>query len=163
MQEYGPCSSCGGEITKDSDFCPHCGILLERMIFVPCDTHPRGRAVGVCILCRVPICHDCLHINEGRRFCPEHKNVRVEQDWALIFQSDDINEAELVRSFLESIDQQVILRNFTAHGFIWDGGGDSAFSRQAVNRPAKLFVPVPEYVAARKALEEWESAPQVGE
>ena len=161
MHEYGPCPSCDGEITEDSDFCPHCGILFEKKIRVPCDTHSQGQAVGVCILCRALLCHECVHTKGGRRFCSEHRNVKVEQDWALIFQSNDINEAELVRSFLESISQQLILRNFTPHGFVWDGGGDSLFSRQAVNRPAKLFVPIPDYVGARKALEEWEAAGQV--
>ncbi|MBI2618649.1 MAG: hypothetical protein HYW57_01040 [Ignavibacteriales bacterium] len=81
--------------------------------------------------------------------------MKMEQDWALIFESPDINEAELIKSVLESVGQRVVVRNFGPNNVVWEGGGDSLFSRQALNRPAKVFVPIPEYEKAKLALDEW--------
>ena len=158
MSAYQPCPSCGEEITEDSDFCPHCGTVFENAPSIPCDDHSQKTAVAVCIICRKLLCEECAHVKSGRRFCLEHRSVKVEQDWALLYQSADVNEAELARSFLESINQRMVTRNFQAQGSIWDGGGDSLVSRQVLNSPAKIFVPIPDYVQAKRSLDEWKSA-----
>lgn len=152
------CPECGGEVTSDSDFCPHCGELFEGSDALRCSFHPQNRAVAVCIICQRTVCEECGKKKQNRWLCPDHSNVTVEQDWALIFQSPDINEAELVKSVLESIGKKVVARNFGPNNVVWEGGGDSLFSRQALNRLAKLFVPIPEYDDAKKALREWESS-----
>lgn len=158
MRDVGRCASCDGEVTEDSDFCPHCGILFERAGKTFCDVHPDETARGLCIICRRLLCRQCGFKKSGRWFCSDHKMVAVEQDWALIYESPDINEAELAKSFLESVGVHVVVRNFGPNTVVWDGGGDSLFSRQALNRPAKLFVPIPEYEQSRLALVEWDSA-----
>jgi hypothetical protein len=81
----------------------------------------------------------------------------VQQDWARIFQSTDINEAELVKSILQSGGFTVQVQNFNSIGFVWDGGGDSSLSRSALSKPAKVFVPIPEYLRARDTVREWTS------
>jgi hypothetical protein len=81
----------------------------------------------------------------------------VEQDWAEVFRSTEIADAELVKSVLESAGQKVLVQNFNSMGFIWDGGGDSPISRSNINKPAKVFVPIPEYLDAVKMVEEWKS------
>ena len=50
------------------------------------------------------------------------------------------------------------VQNFNAVGFIWDGGGDSPISRSNINKPAKVFVPIPEYLDAVKEIVEWKSS-----
>ena len=152
------CTQCSGEVTADSDFCPHCGVLFEKVSSARCDTHPQTRAEGVCIICRKLVCDRCGKQRAKRWFCTDHSDVKVEQDWALIFESPEINESELVKSFLESVGLHVVVRNFGPNNVVWEGGGDSLFSRQALNRLAKVFVPIPEYVDARKAFREWDSA-----
>jgi hypothetical protein len=144
-------------VTEDSDFCPHCGSLFDRADDVMCDLHGSSRAEGVCIICRTVVCSRCAKKVRGRWLCRIHVSVNVEQDWALVFESPDINEAEFVRSLLESVGLLVVVRNFGPNNVVWDGGGDSLFSRQALNRPAKVFVPIPEYVQARDALADWEA------
>ena len=158
MQKNGLCANCDGEVTEDSDFCPHCGRLFEQTGTAFCDSHSDETATGVCIVCRRLLCNKCGSRKSGRWFCNDHKNVAVEQDWALVFESPDINEAELAKSFLQSVGVHVVVRNFGPNTVVWDGGGDSLFSRQALNRQAKLFVPIPEYEQSRQALEEWDSA-----
>lgn len=158
MRSDQQCISCQGEVTGDSDFCPHCGVMFEQAGVTSCDSHPAEAAKGVCIICRRLLCRQCGSRKSGRWFCVDHKSVEVEQDWALIFESPDINEAELAKSFLQTVGVHVVVRNFGPNTAVWDGGGDSLFSRQALNRPAKLFVPIPEYEQSRLALEEWESA-----
>ncbi len=157
MREYIRCPSCGEEITQDSDFCPHCGILFEETGSVQCDIHPDATGSSVCIICRRILCERCTHLKEGRRFCIDHKSVRVEQDWARVFQSTEINDAELVRSVLENAEFHVQVRNFNSIGFVWDGGGDSPQSRSNIGKPATVFVPIPEYLKAEALLQEWES------
>ena len=155
MAEYIPCPSCTEDITPDSDFCPHCGILLEPAGAVACDRHPGNEAFGVCIICRRVCCKECLAANRGRLFCTDHKKVRVEEDWAEVFRSTEIAEAELVKSVLEAAGHKVLVQNFNSIGFAWDGGGDSPVSRSNINKPAKVFVPIPEYLEAMKTKTEW--------
>ncbi len=59
---------------------------------------------------------------------------------------------------LESTGHKVQVQNFNSIGFVWDGGGDSPISRSNINKPAKVFVPIPEYLEAVKVVEEWRSS-----
>jgi RNA polymerase subunit RPABC4/transcription elongation factor Spt4 len=154
---YVKCPQCLEEITSDSDFCPHCGVLFSGASGQMCDLHPQRPADGICIICRKLLCEQCEKIVHSRTFCSDHRAVEVQQDWARVFQSTDINESELARSFLEAAAHKVLVQNFAPIGFMWDGGGDSALSRSALSKPAKIFVPIPEYLKAKESLEEWKS------
>lgn len=156
--EYVRCPACSDEVTSDSDFCPHCGELFEMSDGVRCARHAGNTAVAVCIICRNTVCRECGVRRRGRWLCPDHRAVTVEQDWALVIQTPDINRAELVRSVLESAGYTVVARNFGPNTAVWEGGGDSLMSRHALNRPAKLFVPIPEYEGATATLNDWESS-----
>jgi hypothetical protein len=157
MSEYIKCSYCGEEITEDSDFCPHCGTLFTEAGEVYCDEHSQKLAIRVCIICRKVCCEECGVKVSGRSFCLSHRKVKVQQDWAEIFRSTEIADAELVKSVLESTDHKVQVQNFNSIGFAWDGGGDSPISRSNINKPAKVFVPIPEYLEAIKEIVEWKS------
>ncbi|MBN1398829.1 MAG: zinc-ribbon domain-containing protein [Bacteroidetes bacterium] len=152
------CSYCSEEITDDSDFCPHCGALYIRDAEIYCDEHPQNKAGGVCIICHKVCCDECGVEVDGRSFCLVHQNVKVEQDWAEVFESSEISDAEMVKSFLESIGHKVLGHNFNSMGFIWGGGGDSPVSRSNINKPVRVFVPIPEYLDAARELEEWRSS-----
>lgn len=155
--EYISCSRCGEEITADSDFCPHCGTLFSKAAALMCDSHGASPAIGICIICRKLSCGQCGKDVKGRFLCREHGEVEVQQDWARIFQSSDINDSELVKSFLESNGFTVLTQNFAPVGFVWDGGGDSSLSRSNISKPAKILVPIPEYLKAEAAIREWRS------
>jgi len=154
------CPDCGEEVTGESDFCPHCGILRPGAGSPRCTVHGDLAAQSVCIICHRLLCRQCRKRRTGRAFCDEHRNVEVVLDWANVFQSNDVTEAELLRSVLEAEGLTVQTQNFQSIGYIWDGGGDSPLSRSAVNRPAKVFVPIPEYRAARQVVLDWSSQPQ---
>ncbi|GJQ19853.1 MAG: hypothetical protein HBSIN02_02080 [Bacteroidia bacterium] len=142
----------------DSDFCPHCGTLTGLAEQIGCGRHPDRQAAAVCIMCGMPVCDSCAVKKHGKWFCKDHASVHVEQDWALVLESPDINKAELARSVLEAGGFHVIVRNFGPNTAVWEGGGDSLFSRQQLNRLAKVFVPLPEYLNAVQSLLEWEEA-----
>ena len=156
--EVTRCSYCTEEVTTDSDFCPHCGVIFESAGEVTCDFHPSKPASGVCIICRNTICRECGVRVHGRIFCQEHRAVKVQEDWAEVFHSNEIAEAELVKSVLESTNHKLLVQNFNSIGYLWDGGGDSIISRSNINMPAKVFVPIPEYLDAAKEIDEWRSA-----
>lgn len=158
MPDLISCSYCSEEITADSDFCPHCGVLFVEAGEVFCDEHAEEPAVGVCIICRKVLCNDCIVRVHGRYFCLPHRKVRVQQDWAEIFRSTEIADAELIKSVLETAGHKVQVQNFNPVGFIWDGGGDSPISRSNINKPAKVLVPIPEYLEALKAVDDWRSS-----
>lgn len=158
MNELIKCPNCSNEVTIDSDFCPHCGVLFEGAGEVFCDSHPQKKAVGICIICRKVVCEDCSVGANGRCFCLDHQHVEVEQDWAVVFDSTEIADAELVKSVLESAGHKVLVQNFDSIGFVWGGGGDSPISRSNINKPAKVLVPIPEYLEAVKEVEEWRSS-----
>jgi RNA polymerase subunit RPABC4/transcription elongation factor Spt4 len=156
--EYNACRNCGEDVTTESDFCPHCGLLFSSAEELECETHAGMRATGVCIVCRSLVCARCSKESGRRIFCLEHADTEVQQDWARVYQSTEINESELVKSVLESSGFRVLVQNFGSVGYAWDGGGDSPQSRSNLSRPAKLFVPLPEYLNAQKAVAEWKSA-----
>jgi hypothetical protein len=158
MVQYDSCSHCGEDVTEDSDYCPHCGILFPNSESALCDTHQTINATGVCIICRKTVCPRCSKGVHGRTFCLDHKNVEVQQDWAEVFESTEINDAELIKSVLEKSQYRVLVQNFGSIGYAWDGGGDSPQSRSNLSRPAKVFVPIPEYLEALKTVEEWRSS-----
>jgi RNA polymerase subunit RPABC4/transcription elongation factor Spt4 len=155
--QYRDCPKCTEEVTRDSDFCPHCGVLFSGARGQMCDSHTDQLATGVCIICTKLVCGSCISVVRGRTFCSNHRKVIVEQDWVRIFQSTDINESEMIRAFLESSGYKVLVRDFAPVGYVWDGGGDSAVSRSNMGKPAKIFVPIPEYLKAKESLEEWKS------
>ncbi len=158
MSEYTHCPNCSEEVTTDSDFCPHCGLIFEEAGAVVCDTDAGQKAIGVCIICRKVVCERCGVGVNGRCFCLDHQHVEVQQDWAMVFESTEIAEAELVKSVLESTGHKVLVQNFNSVGFVWDGGGDSPVSRSNINKPAMVFVPIPEYRDAARELAEWRSS-----
>jgi hypothetical protein len=153
--DLSPCPQCTEEVTSDSDFCPHCGVLFDEAGDVMCDLHPQIPAQGVCIICRNVVCPECGFDVLGRVVCAEHKAVTVQEDWAEVYQSTDITEAELIKSVLEVSGHKVQAQNFNSIGFIWDGGGDSSISRSNINKPAQVFVPIPEYIDAKSIVAEW--------
>ena len=151
------CPGCGEDVAGESDFCPHCGVLRPGAVTARCRRHPDAAAGHVCIVCRAPLCRQCRKSRTGRSLCEEHRKVELVLDWANVFQSNDVTEAELLRSVLEAEGLTVQTQNFQSIGYIWDGGGDSPLSRSAVNRPAKIFVPIPEYLAAQRVVLDWSS------
>jgi hypothetical protein len=158
MTELIQCTFCSEEVTEDSDFCPHCGVLFKKAAEVLCDLHIENQGKGVCIICRSVVCDECGVHARGRMFCQSHRKVQVQQDWAEVFRSTEIADAELVKSVLETAGHIVQVQNFNSIGFVWDGGGDSPISRSNLNKPAKVFVPIPEYVDAKEEVEEWRSS-----
>jgi len=81
--------------------------------------------------------------------------VPIEQDFALVYSASDINDAELARAVLDSRGFTVVVRDFTPIGYVWDGAGDSSFSRSVLRKLAKVFVPIPDYLRALVVLNEW--------
>jgi hypothetical protein len=161
MPELINCHYCGDEITDDSDFCPHCGVLFSEAGEVFCDEHLQEPATCVCIICRKVCCEDCGVKVGGRSFCLAHRKVRVQEDWAEVFRSTEVADAELVKSLLESTGHKVLCQNFNSIGFVWDGGGDSPISRSNINKPAKVYVPIPEYLQAMEVVYDWRSSQAV--
>ncbi len=157
MSAYLQCSHCEGDVTPDSDFCPHCGIMFERADEVACDNHPDRKSVGVCIICHALLCTECAVVVEQRVFCHDHQGVPVQQDWAVIFSSTEVEESELRRAVLEAGGYKVQVQNFQSVGYAWGGGGDSPISRSNLGRPALVLVPIPEFLEAVRTLEAWES------
>jgi hypothetical protein len=161
--EYINCENCEGEITADSDFCPHCGVLLKGKGTLRCETHAQRIATGVCVICRKIVCIECSARVKGRTLCFDHKKIEIKQDWARVFQSSEIGDSELVKALLESEGFHIQVQNFNSIGFVWDGGGDSPISRSNISKPAKVFVPLPEFLDAAEVIREWNSGKGISE
>jgi hypothetical protein len=157
MAELVTCSNCQGDLLDDSEFCPHCGYLLTEAN-LSCDQHQEKEASGVCIICQRLVCEMCSEESERRVFCLDHLEVVVDGDWAEIFRSTDVNEAELARTLLLEAKHHVEVQSFGSVGFAWDGGGDNPMSRSNLNNPAKVFVPIEEYIKAKEVLDDWRNA-----
>ena len=150
------CPSCKREVESDSDFCPSCGHLFLRPAEARCRDHGTRPGVGVCVICSDPFCAECLKKVSGRFLCKDHRRVHIEQDWALAYESSDINNAKLAKAVLDEAGFDVVVRDFAPMGNIWDGAGDSSLSQTFLRKLAKVFVPIPQYLDALKAIEEWD-------
>jgi len=148
-----PCDSCGEDITPDSDFCPHCGVMRATAEEVTCSIHHGVPATHVCIICHRPLCRRCRKRKQGKSFCVDHRKVEVVLDWACVFRSNEPAESELVRSVLES-------GGFTVQRQSRDSGGVWG---TALVSPSAVFVPIPEYFQALETLEQWRQAPEAPE
>ena len=151
--ELDECGNCGDQVTPDSDFCIHCGVLLSDEEF-HCETHPAVPAIAVCVICRRLVCVECRKKKHGKSFCSDHKAVEVSEDWAVAFQSVDYYEANIVRGKLESAGITVNPRNNQSIGFIADGFIESAIGRSILRYPVKVFVPLDQYLEADKIIKE---------
>ena len=109
----------------------------------------------MCVICQQPFCSSCVKWIDGKALCADHVTVKIEQDFALVYSSSDINDAELARAILDSRGFHVVVRDFNPIGYVWEGAGDSAFSRSALRKLAKIFVPIPDYLRAIVVLNEW--------
>ena len=159
MSEYIKCSYCNEEVTPDSDFCPHCGVLFKESENIRCDEHQQNQASGVCIICQRLLCHECGVKITRRIFCEAHRKVQVQEDWAEVFRSTEIADAELIKSLLESTGLKVLEQNCSPKGSIWEG--DSSIWRSNINKPAKVLVPIPDYLKAMEVVYDWRSSQAV--
>ncbi|MCX6136730.1 MAG: zinc ribbon domain-containing protein [Ignavibacteriales bacterium] len=141
------CPSCGGDVESGGDYCPHCGALLTEE-FVPCSKHPEAQAEGICIICKDPLCPDCINSKTGRILCGAHKKVEVSEGWAVAFESTDFYEASLVNGKLENAGITVAQRNSDGIGFIAGGFIETAIGRTILKYPVKVFVPIEQYLEA---------------
>ena len=134
------CPNCSDEITEDSDFCPHCGNLFKEAPPVHCETDLDQEATGVCIICQKLVCSRCQEVQNRRLFCPEHCNVQVEEDWALIVESRAAADVEMQKGYLESKGIQTTMQDFGLR----------------LRHPGalRLFIPIPDYLRAKKILDE---------
>ena len=153
QHNFAECENCDGEVTEESEFCVHCGVMLGEGEF-KCEEHPAKTAVGVCIICRRLVCSECAVRKQNRLFCDEHKSVEVSEDWAVAFQSVEYYEANIVRGKLENAGVTVNPRNNLSIGFIADGFIESALGRSILKYPVKVFVPLDQYLSARDIIME---------
>jgi Putative prokaryotic signal transducing protein len=140
MAELVTCANCSNEVTDDSDFCPHCGYLFKEAPPVHCETDLGQEATGVCIICNKLVCPRCQEVQNKHLFCIEHCSVQVEQDWASVFESNNVVDVEMQKDYLESNGIQTVMQNFGMH----------------IRHPGaiRLFVPIPDYLRAKKMLDE---------
>ncbi len=150
------CDRCGEVVTQDSDYCIYCGAILKQEEHILCAFHPDQLATAVCVLCQQPLCSQCDYSVNNHTVCTFHQDVEIVEDFAVIFTSTDISEAELIRALLKENNFQVVVQNFDSIGFTWEGGGDSSVSRSNLNKPARVLVPLWEYSDAEQCIDEWQ-------
>ena len=100
----------------------------------------------------------CGRRSRGYRSLSPILSPAFDGDWAEVFRSTDVHDAELAKSLLEDAQYHIETQNFGSIGYAWDGGGDNPQSRSNLNNPAKIFVPIDEYLKAKEALDDWRNA-----
>ncbi|MCX7984899.1 MAG: DUF2007 domain-containing protein [Bacteroidetes bacterium] len=157
------CQQCEEPNAVDSEYCIYCGTILNKSQLILCAFHPDRLAQCVCVLCQQPLCETCsIHVDK-RVLCTFHQDVELVEDFAIIYTSSDVTEADLIRAVLEENGFQVVVQNFDSIAYMWDGGGDSSVSRSNLSKPARVLVPLWEYADAEQCIEEWRSGQQVQE
>ncbi|MGA9115686.1 MAG: hypothetical protein WB626_02815 [Bacteroidota bacterium] len=157
MADAPLCVRCSGSLPPGADYCPRCGVLLAPA-HPACDLHPDREAAGVCVLCERLLCGECAWRAGARSVCAAHAGVFFRGEWVEVFRSSEVAEADMARAVLESEGCPVHTVDFGPVGYVWEGGGEHPLSRSALNKPARVLVPIPEFLRAEKTLNEWRSA-----
>jgi hypothetical protein len=146
-QPMDVCDECSADIGLDSDFCPYCGTLFAEDQY-SCTKHPLAVATGVCVICQELYCSDCLKKVQGKFLCTDHQHIEVSEGWAVVFQTGDRIEADIIRGKLENAGIATNPRNTTSISMMADGFIDNALGRTIFKYPIKIFVPTERYVDA---------------
>lgn len=138
------CERCNADVTADSEFCPHCGILFEGASDVRCEVDGQNAAAGVCVLCQTLVCRSCGTEVAGRFRCHSHAAVEVAMDFANVYESKVLANVDLVRAVLAQAGFVVIDQYLDP--------------KPGVAAPLKLFVPIPQYCEAASLVEGYRPA-----
>lgn len=115
------CPRCEERIEGNPTFCPHCGIftgLQEAKSDIPvCGTHVHTHAVGMCVVCGILVCDECLVERDGKIFCGDDRHVKVYEDYALVYQTSTDYEAAMIQSNLEGAGIQA--KVFSQHDHVY--------------------------------------------
>lgn len=156
MDEQTFCPNCKDTVEKDDDFCPNCGTLFSEDIF--CKKHPEVAAAGVCVICTEPFCLECGGTENGAFCCNSHADYEMVQGHAKILGTDDVVQAELVKTSLAEaglhpkiFNRRSASRTIEASMVNFFRGGESA--KHPVNE-IKVMVPFQEVVEAERILPE---------
>jgi hypothetical protein len=92
------CKNCSAQFQAGQKFCYICGALLnaseEKVFEIECETHPDRLAVGLCVICRKPVCSNCEVKSTGKILCADPEHRILLQEWCVIYQPDSEFEAE---------------------------------------------------------------------
>ena len=111
------CKNCSATLIANESFCGVCGSLLvtrkENKIELECERHPEQPAVGLCVVCMMPVCADCEVNRDGKILCSNPDHIRLLQDWCVVHPVDSEFEAEaLVRNLA---DGGIVAQMFSLH------------------------------------------------
>ena len=95
------CPRCKGKVKKSTDFCPHCGHLFAAE--AKCAHHKSSPAVGVCVICSLPLCRKCGSFVVKVFLCAEHEEYEVYEGMARVFGASDVSAAEYVLQCLKQV------------------------------------------------------------
>ena len=147
------CENCGEEYPEDAEHCPHCGALSFNAEEDWCIVHGDRVAESVCIICHAPVCSECRTLVGGRTLCPEHSDVELMQDWAMVLKTYDAMKANGAKARLEEegIPAQ-IYKLGELFLFAMDGMRNGIAPLGPGTAPLKVFVPVDRYDEAVEIL-----------
>lgn len=136
MESVRQCPRCAETVSASADYCPVCG---EPFTSVSCADHPDRVAVGCCVICGRPVCHDCRSGERRACLCQEHAGIPVIEGWAQVYSTGDEIEAQLIEENLraEGIEARVFSQKDRSFAV---GMGDLS--------PVRVLVPAFEYADA---------------
>jgi RNA polymerase subunit RPABC4/transcription elongation factor Spt4 len=142
------CKNCSATLNADEAFCTACGSLIvtreENLMELECERHPERTAVGLCVICGMPVCSDCEVKRDGKILCPNPGHNLLLQDWCVIRQMDSEFEAD---AFVRNLaDGGVEAQSFSLH--------DHCATHWLKENRVLLFVRKSEHEKARVLLKE---------
>ena len=111
------CKNCSTTLKADEVFCGACGSLIvtrdENLMELECERHPERSAIGLCVICGMPVCSDCEEKRDGKILCTNSEHILLLQNWCVIHQVDSEFEAE---AFVRNLaDGGIEAQSFSLH------------------------------------------------
>jgi hypothetical protein len=111
------CTHCSAKLKEEDVFCGVCGSLVvtkaEHLMELECERHPEQPAVGLCVICGMPVCSDCEVNRDDKILCPNPEHSLLLQDWCVLHQVHSEFEAD---AFVRNLaDGGLEVRSFSLH------------------------------------------------
>ena len=112
------CTNCAEQIDTAWDFCDTCGSIVQTGSEgnIECEVHPENYAIGICVVCGMPVCAKCGVKDDGKILCsdPDHRSIL--QEWRMVCRLESEFEADAMICNLAAAG--IGTKSFSLHEYI---------------------------------------------
>ena len=92
------CPRCTCEYREGFKICADCGVEL---LDIKCEEHPDIEATSLCLICKKPLCDQCMVKISGGALCSKHCDYQCKGNMVVVYTTGQEPDAHLLQGILE--------------------------------------------------------------